>query len=199
MKRVFSAVTAVVILASCVNEEALTVDSQPSEDVVASGNVEGMAYVKFDQDMARMIEEDMADGDLVTRSAGLNLSLESLGIRSVERVFSDGGEFEARRRAAGLHLWYVVTYDPSIPHTETGRIHGYTGVNIVNGEYEQEGRRLILKGLGVTMMAGPEEDMNLERNILDAFNDTMTAKMAEDGSLEFLNGDGDVIMTLSKR
>lgn len=129
MKRVFSAVTAVVILASCVNEEALTVDSQPSEDVVASGNVEGMAYVKFDQDMARMIEEDMADGDLVTRSAGLNLSLESLGIRSVERVFSDGGEFEARRRAAGLHLWYVVTYDPSIPHTKaSGDLKAIDGI-----------------------------------------------------------------------
>lgn len=84
-------------------------------------------------------------------------------------------------------------------NTETGRIHGYTGVNIVNGEFEQEGRKLTLKGLGVTMMAGPEEDMNLERKILDAFNEVKTARMGEGESLEFLNGEGDVIMTLSKR
>lgn len=109
-------------------------------------------------------------------------------------------EGEWKITSAGNEKIVDTEASPSLTfNTETGRIHGYTGVNIVNGEYEQEGRRLTLKGLGVTMMAGPEEDMNLERNILDAFNDTMTAKMAEDGSLEFLNGDGDVIMTLSKR
>lgn len=84
-------------------------------------------------------------------------------------------------------------------NTETGRIHGYTGVNIVNGEYEQEGRRLSLKGLGVTMMAGPEEDMNLERNILDAFNEVHSVKPDGENGMELLNSDGEVIMTLVRK
>lgn len=84
-------------------------------------------------------------------------------------------------------------------NTETGRIHGYTGVNIVNGEFEQEGRRLSLNGLGVTMMAGDDEDMKLERSILDAFNEVKTAKMSGEGELQFLNPDGEIIMTLTRR
>lgn len=84
-------------------------------------------------------------------------------------------------------------------NTGTGRIHGYTGVNIVNGEYEQDGRKLSLKGLGVTMMAGPEEDMNLERNILDAFNEVHSVKPDGEDGIEFLNGDGEVIMTLVRK
>lgn len=81
----------------------------------------------------------------------------------------------------------------------TGRLHGYTGVNILNGEYIQEGRRLSLKGIGVTMMAGPDEDMNIERQILAAFENIYTAKITDDGILELYNEDGEVIMTLLKK
>lgn len=84
-------------------------------------------------------------------------------------------------------------------NSETGRIHGYTGVNVVNGEYEYAGRKLSLNGLGVTMMAGPEEDMKLERSILDAFNNVSTVRQTEDGVLQFINKEGDTIMTLERR
>lgn len=89
---------------------------------------------------------------------------------------------------------------PSITfNAETGRIHGYTGVNIVNGEYSLDGRKLTLRGLGVTMMAGPEEDMNLERKILDSFNEVQSVKTADENKLHFLNSNGEVIMTLAKK
>ena len=84
-------------------------------------------------------------------------------------------------------------------NTETGRIHGYTGVNIVNGEYEQEGRKLSLKGLGMTMMAGPEDDMALERKILDAFEQVRTAKETSEGELALYDSEGEIIMTLKRR
>ena len=91
----------------------------------------------------------------------------------------------------------VTEASPSLSfNANTGRIHGYTGVNIVNGEYVHEGRRLSLKGLGVTMMAGPEEDMKIERAILDAFNDVKTIKMTDEGVLQMLNSKAEVIMTL---
>ena len=83
--------------------------------------------------------------------------------------------------------------------TETGRFHGYTGVNIVNGDYIQEGRRLTLSEFGATMMAGPEEDMALERKILDTYPQIRTTRLSEDGELLLLNAKKDTIMTLARR
>lgn len=74
--------------------------------------------MKFSDEMLGIIESDLTDGNLVTRSAGLNQSLESLGITSFRRVFEHAGEFEPRTRAEGLHRWYHVTYSPTITMTK---------------------------------------------------------------------------------
>lgn len=132
MKRILSAVSAVVLFASCINEASLVVDTPMPDDSSASTDIEGHAYVKFSEEMAMIVEEDMTDGDLVTRSAGLNHSLEALGIISMKRVFSDGGEYEMRRRAAGLHLWYEVSYTPTLPHTKAAEsLLAIEGVDVV--------------------------------------------------------------------
>ena len=95
-----------------------------------------------------------------------------------------------------------ITASESVPtlsfNSETGRIHGYTGINIVNGNYSHEGRKLSLSGLGVTMMAGPADEMALERKILDAFNATRSVKMSDEGELLLMDGDGNEIMTLAR-
>lgn len=83
--------------------------------------------------------------------------------------------------------------------SETGRIHGYTGVNIVNGSYNHDGRKLSINGLGATMMAGPQEEMIIERNILDAFENTVRTRLTEDSILEFLNANDEVVMTLERK
>ena len=46
--------------------------------------------------------------------------LTALGIHSMERLFPDAGEFEARHRAAGLHRWFKVSYDDNAPRTKAG-------------------------------------------------------------------------------
>lgn len=96
-----------------------------------------------------------------------------------------------------------ITASESVPtltfNSETGRIHGYTGINIVNGNYSHEGRKLSLSGLGVTMMAGPEDEMALERKILDAFNATRSAKMSDEGELLLIDADGNELMTLTRK
>lgn len=81
----------------------------------------------------------------------------------------------------------------------TGRFHGYTGVNIVNGDYVQKGRKLTLNGLGATMMAGPEEDMALERKILDTYSQVQSTKLSDDGELHLLNAEKDTVMILKRR
>lgn len=96
-----------------------------------------------------------------------------------------------------------ITASESVPtltfNSETGRIHGYTGINIVNGNYSHEGRKLSLSGLGVTMMAGPADEMALERKILDAFNATRSAKMPDEGELLLIDADGNELMTLTRK
>lgn len=96
-----------------------------------------------------------------------------------------------------------ISVSESVPtltfNSETGRIHGYTGINIVNGNYSHEGRKLSLSGLGVTMMAGPADEMALERKILDAFNATRSVKMSDEGELLLMDGDGNEIMTLARK
>ena len=114
MKRYFLALASVFLLVSCVSEK----DNKqvPSTDDTAGTVVaheQGKIYVKFSDEMLSLIEDDLTDGNLVTRSAGLNQSLESLGITSMERVFTIGGEYEERQRRHGLHKWYTVTYSAS--------------------------------------------------------------------------------------
>lgn len=59
-------------------------------------------------------------------------TLEALGIYSLERVFPDAGEFEARHRAAGLHRWYKVSYDRNVARTKaSGELAGLPGVENV--------------------------------------------------------------------
>ena len=40
------------------------------------------------------------------------------GLTSMERLFPDGGEWEPRHREAGLHRWYELHFDTSIPATK---------------------------------------------------------------------------------
>lgn len=116
MKRYLSALASVFFLVSCVSENGLHApdSSVSSNDESDATCIAGEAYVKFSDKMLSLIENDLTDGNLVTRSAGLNQSLESLGITSFRRVFEYAGEFEPRTRAEGLHRWYHVTYSPTI-------------------------------------------------------------------------------------
>lgn len=82
---------------------------------------------------------------------------------------------------------------------ETGLVHGYTGVNVFNGEYTQEGRRLSLDNIGMTRMAGPADDMELERKIITAFEAVHSTRMTENDELIFINNEGDTLMTLARK
>ena len=98
----------------------------PSPDM---GYEQGVVFVKFTDDMISLVEEDLAKGSLATKSDGLNLTLESLGIQHMERVFPHAGKFEARTRESGLHRWYKVTF--SATDTKAGEeFNIFPGVEI---------------------------------------------------------------------
>ncbi len=114
------------ILTGCSADELKISDSVPAGQESSTG-IPGEAIL--------LLTEEAADG---FGSTPLTKSLDALGIRSIERVFPDAGPFEARHRAAGLHRWYRVSYDPSISRTKAGDDLGaLPGVEAVDFPYEK--------------------------------------------------------------
>ena len=74
--------------------------------------IPGMVVLRVDEAAADRIESG------VTRSGGtrsgiesLDMRLDEVGVENFHRVFPVDDRFEADHRAAGLHLWYYVTFD----------------------------------------------------------------------------------------
>ena len=114
-----------IILAGCsVNE--LKVEESPA----AQDNTEiipGTAVL--------LVSEDVADSFADTPRTK---AFDAIGIERIERVFPDAGVFEERHRAAGLHRWYRVSYDPSVPQTKAGDdLSTLPGVEAVDFPHEK--------------------------------------------------------------
>lgn len=92
-------------------------DSIHEEEVILSGQ----AYVQFTEDFIGLIEEDLQSGSIVTKSSELNSISELLGVKTMTRLFPHAGEYEPRTRKAGLHRWYKIIYDETIPVTKANR------------------------------------------------------------------------------
>lgn len=81
--------------------------------------------------------------------------------------------------------------------TESGKVHGNTGINIVNGSYTLSGNDLAFGRMMSTMMAGPESKAIVEQNFLAAVDAVKSARV-KSGVLTLYDADGNVLMTLSK-
>ena len=100
------------LLAACAREPLsgpVTPSDAPAAAVPA-GSVPGHIRVKFTHEPSG------------TKADGLDLS--SLGEYTMTRTFPPAGKWEARHRAAGLHLWYDITFDASLPLTKAGQVLG---------------------------------------------------------------------------
>lgn len=106
------------LLVGCARELDPQIQDESSTSEVVQAIVPGQAIVQFDDAMIELIEADLEAGNIVTKSAALNDIKDALGIESMTRVFSHGGEFEPRHRAAGLHKWYKVVFSTDIPVTK---------------------------------------------------------------------------------
>ena len=112
---------AVTLLFSCSREESLHVMpdtlADPSVDV-ADNYVYGEARVYLSEEMTAMVEAAAETGSLATKSPGMNLAIDELGITEMYRLFPHASEFEERTRREGLHRWYVVEYSQNVPMTK---------------------------------------------------------------------------------
>lgn len=120
MNRYYTVLLAFLALA-CTNEievQDTPVADEAVNEAVIPAVIPGEVNVYFSDEMVAMIEADLAEDKVVTRSAELNSVTELLGVTSMRRLFPHAGRFEARTRAEGLHKWYVVTFDPTVPQTK---------------------------------------------------------------------------------
>lgn len=113
---IFAAIAAFAIF-SCsrkeITEETVVPEDQPKAETRAgvSRYQKGRAVVTFDDNMLSLIEEDLKEGKLATKSSSLNSAMKALGVTSYHRVFPDAGEYEERTRREGMHRFYMVTFD----------------------------------------------------------------------------------------
>ncbi len=133
--RYFTLVLAAVGLLSACSQENLTLDKEEEklrEEEKIQAIVPGKAIVLFTDELIETIEQDLDNGQVVTKSAGFNTLASDLGVTSMERVFPYAGEYEERTRAAGLHRWYRLTFDTSIPQTKANKdLSTFPGIEIV--------------------------------------------------------------------
>ena len=109
-------------------EESKETERYETEAETDQSIVQGETIVRFSDEMVSLIEDDLNQGKIVTRSMGLNQALDEIGITSVRRLFPEAGEYEPRTRREGLHKWYIVNFRTDVPQTrasaELGSVPG---------------------------------------------------------------------------
>ncbi len=120
---------------SCAKEEAYEAIDEKTAGILDNSVVPGVALVEFSDEMVALIEDDLLQGKVVTRSMGLNQALDELGIKSITRAFPDAGEFEPRHREAGLHRCYIIEYSDSVaPTRASAELEAVPGVERVESQ-----------------------------------------------------------------
>lgn len=107
-----------VMLSACVSEQQL-----PSADIAADDTymvddddvVSGWVRIKLKDTGLSLHTGAFTRGAVSSGDAGLDEVAAALGATEVRRVFNDGGRFAERRRSFGLHLWYDIRFDDTVP------------------------------------------------------------------------------------
>ena len=112
----FAYIVLSVLLSACsaANKENMA----PAPEAVEEVMEKNVATVQFNDELTALVEEALAAGGLVTKSASLDAVLQDLGVEKLERVFPHAGAFEERTRREGLHRFYHVQFRADIPQTK---------------------------------------------------------------------------------
>ena len=84
----------------------------------------GVVLLRFGEDYADSLaaaERTRASGVLCSGVAGVDRFLSEVGAVSMRPLFNVQGRFAERKRRAGMHLWYEVRFDESVPVADVCR------------------------------------------------------------------------------
>ena len=141
MKRFYELLAFTALLAvAC---QRVTEDSAaPQEPVAAPEAVQSQIQqvnMYLEESLANELDASLQAGEMTTKAEGFDSVMEQMQVVSIERLFPDAGEFEARHRAAGLHKWYVVSYQAEMPATKAvSSLADIPGVEVVRPRREIE-------------------------------------------------------------
>ncbi len=112
-KRHLFAVITLICVISCTKEVTQTeyVANSPTPEKSLS-IVPGELIIQFDRTAVEAVEGQLMKGKV--RGTGMQVldeALAAMHATGIRRLYEDGGEWEERHREAGLHQWYVVSYD----------------------------------------------------------------------------------------
>lgn len=125
------------------------------------------------------------------------LAVAGLALMSCGKNISLGGEWLID--TVGQEKVVTSEKTPFLEFDESSsEVHGCLGVNIVNGRYALDGSGLSFDGLGMTMMAGLPQDMEVEYRIQQAIESVASVK-ASGNTLVLLDGNGSELLTLVKK
>lgn len=128
-KRYIYIATLALFLAACSDNELeqTYAPEQNTEIYIPADAQPGELIIKFKPEMEEILDQTMTrasrSGAAMTRSGipSTDEVLDILGGYHFERVFPVDSKNEARTRAAGLHLWYLVKFDENVDLHEAAR------------------------------------------------------------------------------
>ncbi len=114
------AAATVAALASCSMEPETAVEIVPDRPQTSENDdsvLPGWVRIKLSDDSQPLTTGAFTRGTVRTGNDRLDEIVDQLGVVEVRRVFRDAGKFEAKHRKHGLHLWYDLKIDDSMPVT----------------------------------------------------------------------------------
>lgn len=125
-------------LASCAKDEMGVVDTtKPEVPYIMQGDVvDGWIRIKLSEDAIQPQTGAFTRGEANTGNVDLDRIAQELGATEVRPVFNVGGKYEARHRKYGLHLWYDVKFDETVPVSRAASEFGdMSGIEVVEPIY----------------------------------------------------------------
>lgn len=113
------------------NEENGQTSDLPGKD---SGDniLRGVVRVKFSEEIIDQINVQTRSGAVTMGVSELDAIVREIGTKRIERTFPHAGRFEERQRKAGLHLWYEVYFNDTVPVTRASRdFESIKGIEVV--------------------------------------------------------------------
>ena len=127
-----------IALIACTSEEVFQTDhptkeiEENIETTLTQSFEKGFVRIQVTENLSTSMEEAVRIGERRTKAMAADDVVSEIKVRSVERTFPPAGRFEERSRKAGLHLWYDVEFESTVPLSDARTsLSGIKGVRKV--------------------------------------------------------------------